>query len=200
MRGAAAGIAYQQNIVKKFVITGGHNFFVRYALDPSVPVYGTVKDPQRQKELKKKGYKAKADYRKHTKEKAKQYPSEAEALAQFLNNKYNVSLKQIVLEKKARNTEENAVYCRSLLQEKNWLDKSIALLTHLYHMERAIEHFQKTGVKVEPLYVEDILGKVDPVWIERICKYYSSPKGGKEYNVEKMKKLLSQGETVGKLM
>lgn len=182
------------------MITGGHNFFVRYAPDPSVPVYGTVKDHKRQRELKKKGYKEKPDYSEHTKEKAKQYPSEAEALAQFLNNEFNVSLDQIVLEKKARNTEENAVYCRTLLEERSWLDRSIALLTHLYHMERALAHFQNIGIDVEPVYVEDILGKADPAWIERICKYYSSPKGGKEYNIEKMKNLLSQGESVGKLI
>jgi uncharacterized SAM-binding protein YcdF (DUF218 family) len=59
---------------------------------------------------------------------------------------------RLILERKARNTWENAVYARALAQPKpgeRWL-----LLTSAWHMPRAMGVFRKAGFAVEPWPVD----------------------------------------------
>ncbi|WP_304233241.1 YdcF family protein [Jiulongibacter sediminis] len=54
----------------------------------------------------------------------------------------------IFLEKKARNTHENAMYVKQLMDEK-FPDQEIILITSAFHMKRAAACFKKEGVKLQ---------------------------------------------------
>jgi uncharacterized SAM-binding protein YcdF (DUF218 family) len=74
------------------------------------------------------------------------HDSEAAVMAYTLNNSFNVDVKWI--EDKARNTAENAVYSAALLRENEI--ENIYLVTHAWHMPRAVLMFEKQGMKVTP--------------------------------------------------
>ena len=57
-------------------------------------------------------------------------------------------------------------------------------------MERALGSFRKVGLEVIPLFAEDFLSLEGDSWINKICDYYSVPKGGKQWDTQKMSALL----------
>src|SRR3984893_15032575 len=63
-----------------------------------------------------------------------------------------VSRGRIILEDHSRNTVENAVYSKAILQPKP--DERWLLVTSAYHMPRAIGVFRKAGFPVEPYPVD----------------------------------------------
>lgn len=187
MRARAAGVVYQQNIAPKFILSGGYNFGVRYDLDLSVPVFGTPTSDR------------KPDFSDETRIKAKWYRSEASVIAELLRTEYGVPPEVLILEEDSKTTKENAQYCKAIAERCGW--KKIGLLTSLYHMERALKDFQEVGLKVEPLFAEDLLPLEEKSWIARICEYYSVPRGGKQWDVEKIREILTTaGKTIGELI
>ncbi len=186
MRTRAAGISYQEGLTRVLVLSGGYNIGVRYDVDLSVPVFGTP-NSDRKPNFSEKAYR-----------KARCYRSEASVMAEFLRAEYGVPPESIILEEDSRTTKENALSCKGIVDRSGW--KKVALLTQLYHMERALKTFWDAGVQVSPLFAEDLLPLENGCWIDKICEYYSVPKGGKQWDTEKIRELLSKGESVEPLL
>lgn len=55
----------------------------------------------------------------------------------------------ILLENKARNTYENAIFSKQLLHEKG-ISPPYLLITSAFHMRRSLLHFKKNGIDVVP--------------------------------------------------
>ncbi len=72
--------------------------------------------------------------------------SEAAVMADTLSNSFKVQVKW--QESKSKNTAQNAIYSAAILKENN-IDK-IYLVTHAWHMPRAVMMFEKQGIKVTP--------------------------------------------------
>jgi uncharacterized SAM-binding protein YcdF (DUF218 family) len=70
----------------------------------------------------------------------------AAVMAETLQHDFGV--KQVWLEDRSSTTAENAIYTQQLLKEKG-ID-TVLLVTHSYHMPRAVEIFEKSGLKVIP--------------------------------------------------
>lgn len=71
--------------------------------------------------------------------------SEADYHVDFLRN-LNVPADAIVLEKKSRNTAENATFSREVLDQRG--DKHILLVTSAFHMPRSVLLFGQTDLRV----------------------------------------------------
>lgn len=78
--------------------------------------------------------------------------------------------------------------------------EKIAILTLLYHMEKALPVFRSAGLNVEPLFAENVLADNDPTQIDSVCEYYSTPKGGKQYPVDRIRQLLTNRQSLTPLM
>ena len=72
--------------------------------------------------------------------------SEAELMAQVLQDSFAVSADW--LETASRNTAENAGYCAEILQQHG-VNKAF-LISHAYHMKRAVYVFKKEGLQITP--------------------------------------------------
>jgi len=95
-------------------------------------------------------------------------------------------------------TKEQGKILKILLERTTFSGMNkIAILTLLYHMERALPTFRAIGLNIEPLFAEDLLGEP---WIDRICEHYSVPKGGKQWDTNKIRELLSSGKSIGELL
>jgi uncharacterized SAM-binding protein YcdF (DUF218 family) len=75
--------------------------------------------------------------------------SQAEAAARILAGCRDIDTSLILLETKARNTYENGLYTKKLLDSLN-LPPSIVLVTSAQHMPRSVAIFKKQGVTVYP--------------------------------------------------
>lgn len=72
---------------------------------------------------------------------------EADVAGRFFT-KMGVAPERVLLERKSRNTQENALFTRDLVAQKDgevWL-----LVTSAFHMPRAVGAFRKVGVSVTP--------------------------------------------------
>lgn len=78
----------------------------------------------------------------------KVYESEAKKLKQILLQE-NVPVSDIITEEKARNTRENALFTKEIL-EKRFSKKRYVLITSGFHMRRALACFQCVGIAVTP--------------------------------------------------
>lgn len=204
MKARAAGIACQSQYANKFILSGGYNFFVRYDLNRDVPVYGSTPDSQ------------KPDFSDSTQKKAKIYRSEASLIAQFMRQEYEAHEEMLILEEDSKTNLENAQFCREIVRRLYQKEKSrlgpysVGILTLLYHMEKALPLFQnemkeikgRNGHKIDiaSFFAEDILVKADNSWVGEICSYYKDPKGGKQWDIRKMKKLFEQGKSIAALL
>ena len=87
--------------------------------------------------------------------------TEAELLRDFMLIA-GVDPRDILLEKEAKNTRENAQFTKEILTnlDDNWEFKEYLLITSAFHMKRAKGCFDKVGIKVTPFpvdyYAEDI--------------------------------------------
>lgn len=75
--------------------------------------------------------------------------SETLKVAQILEE-FGVKKEDILLETKARNTRENALYCVEILKKNAQLGNRYALFTSAFHLRRAAECFKKAGLKITP--------------------------------------------------
>ena len=72
--------------------------------------------------------------------------SEADVMADTLMNNHHINVKW--QENKSRNTTENAIFSGAILKEYGIV--SIYLVTHAWHMPRAVMMFEQQGIKVTP--------------------------------------------------
>lgn len=73
-------------------------------------------------------------------------PPESVLMAGVLEKEFNIAVRW--QEGRSRNTAENALYSRILLQALN-IDR-IVLVTHAFHMSRALTEFKRVGFDVQP--------------------------------------------------
>ena len=73
-------------------------------------------------------------------------PSEAEIMTSVLTNEFNQKVRW--QEGESRNTAENALYTQKILSKVGV--ERIILVTHAFHMRRAVEQFQLHGLHVLP--------------------------------------------------
>jgi uncharacterized SAM-binding protein YcdF (DUF218 family) len=183
LRAGAAGIAWQKGITERFIIVGGPNWKVRYD-DKQI---------------------IKADFSFEAFALSDEYNSEAKIIKEYLIENYDIPRKAMVIETSSAFTTENVNFLKIMLKRTPTFDeiKKIGILTQLYHMEKAFkgfkESFKKTKFEVKPLFVEDLLATKEG-GIEEVCNYYSVPKGGKQWPVNEIKKLLSTGKSIGELL
>lgn len=71
----------------------------------------------------------------------------------------NFPMEDFILESESKNTYENALFTKQILEEKGLSDKKILLVTSASHMRRALACFEKAGLSCD-YYVTD--RKVDP--------------------------------------
>lgn len=181
LRAQAAGIALQKGIAKELIISGGHNFWVRY---------------DENKVFRKADFTLKAFSLGRT------LKSEAEVIRSFIRNNYNVPEHVMFLEELSAHTKEQAEILKIILKRTTFSGaRKIGIITLLYHMKTALPTFQAIGLNVEPLFAEDllILDK-NKHWVDIICKYYSIPKGKKQWDTEKIRELLLSGRSIGELL
>ncbi len=72
--------------------------------------------------------------------------SEAELMKKMLEEEFSVPVKWV--ETKSKTTWENALYSSKLLKQESI--KTVALVTHAWHMPRAQEAFEKNGLIILP--------------------------------------------------
>jgi hypothetical protein len=182
MRTEASAIAIKKGIAQNLMISGGSNFGVRYddqqLLKPANFSFSAFAD---------------SDFRRK---------SEAAVIKDFLIEEYGVESSRIFAETLSSTTEENAAFVVILLRRRPAFtgNEKIAILTLLYHMAKALPVFIKTGINADALFAENVLADQDPAWVEKICEYYGAPKGGKQYPVNEIRRLLSEGKSLLELM
>lgn len=182
MRTEASAIVLKTGIAPRLMIAGGSNFGVRYnnhgILKPPVFTFEAFAD---------------ADFARK---------SEAAAIKEVLVNEFGLSSPQIFAETLSSTTEENAEFVKIILRRRSMFtgNESLAILTLLYHMEKALPVFRQAGLNVEPLFAENVLAVSDSSQIERVCQYYSTPKGGKQYPVDRIRQLLTESKSLSELM
>ncbi len=79
----------------------------------------------------------------------KDVSNETLKVAQFLEE-MGVKKEDLILETKAKNTRENALFSGEILKKNPQLGNKFMLFTSAYHLPRATNCFQKAGVKVTP--------------------------------------------------
>lgn len=182
MRTEASAIAIKKGITQNLMISGGSNFGVRYddqqLLKPANFSFSAFAD---------------ADFTRR---------SEAAVIKDFLVKEYGVESGRVFAETLSSTTEENAAFVAIILKRRPAFtgNEKIAILTLLYHMEKALPVFIKAGLSVDALFAENVLADQDPEWINKICDYYATPKGGKQYPVDKIRQLLTEGKSLLELM
>ncbi len=182
MRTSASAMLLETGIARRLIVSGGSNFGVRYSdqelLKPPVFTFEAFAD---------------ADFTRK---------SEAAVIKDVLVNKFGLASSRIFAETLSATTEENAEFVKILLRRRPAFtgNEKIAILTHLYHMEKTLLAFNKVGLKVDPLFAENALADYGVGEIDKICEYYNTPKGGKQYPVDQIRQLLTEGKSLAELM
>ncbi|MDC1222214.1 YdcF family protein [Salibacteraceae bacterium] len=65
-----------------------------------------------------------------------------------------IPMRKVLIESESRNTRENAIETKKLLEAEGLSKEPILLITSGYHMPRAIACFEKQGLKVVPYCAE----------------------------------------------
>jgi len=82
-----------------------------------------------------------------------QHPERGEAaVVGRLLESWGIPRDRILLEERARNTRENAVFSREMVEARHF--QSVLVLTSAFHMPRSIECFHAVGMKVDTLAVD----------------------------------------------
>ena len=192
MRARAAGIMYQRGLAEEFILSGGHNFGVRYDRWLSTPVFGTPKSDR------------KPDFSVEAKNQAHQWPPEAALIGHFMMANYGVPWKAMFQEEDSYTTKDNAKKCKTILEDSGITE--VGLLSQLFHLGRpkgsAITEFREElgNIKIIPIPAEDLLVMESPEWIQKICEYYSAPKGDKLWAVAKIRQLLTEGKSLVEML
>ncbi len=75
--------------------------------------------------------------------------TEAESAYNLLTEVLGIDSQHLLLEKRSRNTRENALYVKEMM-DKAGMKKEIILVTSAYHMPRSVGIFKKLGFTVYP--------------------------------------------------
>lgn len=84
-----------------------------------------------------------------------EYPSEAEAMADYCRKRYDILPEAIIIEDVSFDTIANARMVRDILRKNGW--KSPFLISRNYHLDRAWEIFFREGVAAIALSAETII-------------------------------------------
>jgi uncharacterized SAM-binding protein YcdF (DUF218 family) len=76
---------------------------------------------------------------------------EARALANQIEE-WGIEPSRILLEERARNTYENALYSKQIAAERGFT--SVLVVTSAFHMRRSVECFEAVGMKVDTMLVD----------------------------------------------
>lgn len=77
--------------------------------------------------------------------------SEARVLGRQIED-WGVDPARVILEEKARNTHENALYSQKIARERGF--EKVLIVTSAFHMRRSIECFAAVGMKVDTFIVD----------------------------------------------
>jgi uncharacterized SAM-binding protein YcdF (DUF218 family) len=183
MRTEASAIVLKTGIAPRLIISGGSNFGVRYT-DTEI-----MKPPIFSFEAF-----ASSDFTRK---------SESGVIKDVLVCEFGINADRIFAEGLSATTEENVLFVEILLNRRPMFtgNEKIGILTLLYHMEKAFSVWRRIlGTNVSPLFAENVLAHNDSVNVERIVQYYSTPKGGKQYDTEQIRQLLIAGESLVKML
>ena len=185
MRTEASALVLRRGIAPRLIISGGSNFGVRYddheLLKPAVFSFGAF---------------AHADFLRK---------SEAAAIKDVLLIEFGLTSPQIFAETLSATTDENAAFLSIILKRRPMFtgNETIAILTLLYHMDKALPAFRKAGLNVEPLFAENVLAahhEFGQDQVNKICEYYNTPKGGKQYDTARIRRLLNDGNSLEEMI
>lgn len=172
----AAATAFRQGKIDKIIVCGGSNFGIRYD-DREI--------------LKKPDFSFESFARTTPNE------SEANIIKKFLIM-LGVPEEKIFGESLSATTQENALFSEIILRRKPMFtgEEDVFVISLLYHLEKGFPIFKEMlkGREVKPLCAENFLA------LEEVVSYYSTPKGGKQYNVERMREILSSGGSLEEMM
>jgi len=185
---AAAGII-NNGIAPRLIILGGSNFGVRY---DDQGIFNAQHPTQSSANFSFEAF-ANSDFTRK---------SEAAVIKDALVKHYGVGSEKVFAETLSATTEENAEFLKIILKRRPMFTGSekVGILTLLYHMKRALPVFHEAGLNVEPVFAEDILAGECHEQVDAICEYYSAPKGGKQYDVDRIRDLLSKGRSLIELL
>ena len=151
----------EKNLDFGILLQGGYNFFVRY----------------NQQEI------IKADFSFSAFSKARKEESEANCGRNYLIE-HGIDANRIITEEVSATSAENAQIANMMLSRKNFAKiMEVKILSLAFHLERAFPLYEKElGEKfqVTPLLAEQFLPLGDTL------SYYSTPKGGKKWNIRKI--------------
>lgn len=82
------------------------------------------------------------------------------SLTKAILQSWGIPSEHILLEESSRNTAENALYFANAAEENQW--ESILLVTSASHMPRAMEQFQRLGIKPVPLSADHWVTREEP--------------------------------------
>jgi len=197
MRTAASAIVLKKGIAPRLMIAGGSNFGVRY---DDEKVFNDQHPFQKKPDFTFEAF-AYSDF---------QRKSEAAVIKDVLVHEFNIDPAKVLAETLSSTTEENAEFLKIILRRRPMFtgNENIAILTLLVHMEKALPAFHKAGLNVKPLFAENLLTfysnyyipQAATPWVEEICRYYSIPKDGKQYNVDRIRQLLLEGKSLEEMM
>ena len=162
----AAARLYEVGAAPLIVISGGPAPGVRYSLDPAQPAF----DPP--------------DFSLEAIARALRLSSitEAQVFANILIGRYHISPEAVLIEKMSMTTEGNAKFLRAMFGSYPPLlgirPENVGLITNYWHMPRALEFFHIEGLRVQPVWAEDVVAQFGPVaWISLMVDYYQDMRG-----------------------
>jgi uncharacterized SAM-binding protein YcdF (DUF218 family) len=85
-----------------------------------------------------------------------EYPSEAEAMAAYCTQRYDIPREAIIIEDAAFDTIANARLVKKIIQDHEIEGVSV-LISRKYHIERAQNIFLREGMETDPIPAEDLL-------------------------------------------
>ncbi len=115
----------------------------------------------------------------------KNYPSEAEAMRNFLLSKYlDIPVSSIILEDKSFDTKQNAKNSKLIIENNNF--KKISFITTNAHIPRSKKLFKKVGLDIKGYSAEEIVEQNAP----EIFEEYKKEFGISEVYLEKLALIL----------
>jgi len=118
---------------------------------------------------------------------------EAYSMFSLLNEFFGIDSADVLFEDRSRNTRENALYTKKLMEEAG-LGNDIILVTSAYHMPRSAAIFRKAGFTVTPapagFYEEDYTGFKLHQWMPNAHSLFKSTIALHEYYGNAIYKML----------
>lgn len=175
-------IAFKKRFIYLIILLGGRNYWVRYDYEKILP---------------------KADFSFKAFIKAREEKSEAEVARKYLEER-GIPKHVMFLEETSATSLENAKISEIILQRTTFNSvNKIGVFSLAYHLDNVFLGFKKvfkgSRFQIKPIFAEDFLAMKEG-GTERVCEYYSVPRGGKQWPVDKIRKLLENGKSIGELL